>query len=346
MPESSSIAISPAMDSSAEGPPAAQAASGGCFYSIKCHDRPVTELRFNRDGDLIFTAGKDTVVNLLRPDGSILGAYDKHEGSVLALAIDNESESLMTGSSDQSLILWDVATGRARNQANIRAIPRGLDFFRDGMKCLVCNDDSMNRVPAVGVFDTRSNRTEASVSTSTIPTKILLDLTENTIVFSDIEGMVTRMDVRIMKDIQREKVHTSKINNLRASRCKSFFVTASSDSQAKIVDFGDLSVQKTFVCEEPVNCAVIFNTNDKLVCVGGIEARDVTTTKGRSSFEANFFDVVTARKIGSYATHFGTINSVDVHPSGRVYCSGGEEGTVSIIAFGEDFFEAEFSKFD
>jgi translation initiation factor 3 subunit I len=323
-----------------------QIPDGGYFYNIKCHDRPVTELRFNRDGDLIFTAGKDTVANLLRSDGSIVGVYDKHEGSIFALAVDEESESLITGSTDQNLILWDVETGRIRSQANIRVIPRSLDFFKDGVRCLMCNDDSMNRVPAVGIFDTRSNKTEASASTPVVPTRILLDFTENNIVFSDIEGAITRMDIRKMASVQSEKTHTSRINNLRPSRCRTFFITASSDSQSKIVDFGDLSVQKTFVCEEPVNCAVIFSTNDKLVCVGGIEARDVTTTKGRSSFEANFFDVVTARKIGSYATHFGTINSVDVHPGGRVYCSGGEEGTVSIIAFGEDFFDADFTSFD
>ena len=103
---------------------------------------------------------------------------------------------------------------------------------------------------------------------------------------------------------------------------------------------------KTFVCEEPVNCSVIFNSNDKVICAGGINARDVTLNKGKNKFDTKFFDVITTEQIGYYTSHYGTINCVDVHHKNTMYCSGGEEGLVSIIAFGNDFFSSGFTKFD
>lgn len=318
----------------------------GYFLNIKCHERPITEVRFNADGDLIFTAGKDSVATLIRAEGAIVGEYKRHEGSIFSLAVDVGSRHFVTGSADQSVVLWDVWTGKAISQVSVGVVVKGLDFFEDERQCLLCSDDSMGKVSSIGVFDLRANAVQRVCTPTSTPTKILLDASENHFIYSDSTGSLNKMDLRKPEIMQSSRVHTSRIANIRPSRCRSFLITASADSQSKIVDLVDLSVQKTFVCEEPINCAVVFNTNDKVICVGGINARDVTTTKGKSSFDTNFFDVVTSEKVGSYSTHFGTINTVDVHPGGRMYCSGGEEGTLSILEFGQDFFGAKFTKFD
>ncbi|ADM12344.1 translation initiation factor IF3 subunit 2 [Encephalitozoon intestinalis ATCC 50506] len=320
--------------------------SEGYFLNIKCHERPITDVKFNYDGDLIFTSGKDSIATLLRSDGSVVGEYKGHRGSIFSIAVDNKSTSLVTGSADQSIILWDVSTGKMKAQTDVGVVVKGLDFYKDGTLCLGCSDDSMGKTPSIGILDTRNKSFEKIFVPTSSPIKILMDISENFLVYCDSRGGVSSVDLRNSQVIKSAKIHTSKINNIRPSRCRTFFITGSMDSQAKIIDFLDLSVQKTFVCEEPVNCAAIFNTNDKVICVGGINARDVTTTKGKSSFDANFFDVVTCEKIGSYSTHFGTINSVDVHPSGKLYCSGGEEGTITILAFGQDFFQANFTNFN
>lgn len=318
----------------------------GYFLNIKCHERPMTDARFNMDGDLVFTAGKDSRATLLRVDGEVLGEYRRHEGSIFSLVVDRASEHLVTGSADQTVILWDVCTGNMKSQVEIGSVVKGLDFFESGQQCIVCGDDLMGKSPVIGTFDLRTNAMQNPFMPSSVPTKVLLQASEDSVVYSDTNGSVSTVDLRISRAVQTSKIHTSKINNIRSSRCRSFFISASNDSQAKIVDFDDLSVLKTFACEEPINCAAMFNANDKAICVGGINARDVTTTKGKSSFDANFFDIVTCEKVGAYSTHFGTINVVDVHPGGKMYCSGGEEGTLSILAFGKDFSGAKFTRFN
>lgn len=318
----------------------------GYFFNIKCHERPITDTRFNSDGDLIFTCGKDALATVLRSDGSILGCFRKHDGSLFSLSVNSDSTTLVTSSADQTLIQWDVERGKPLNQVSTNGIVKGTEFIDNSDCCLVCSDNTMNKKPYVGIYDPNSGKVENIFDLNNNPTKIVPDNTGNRAVYSDTDGHVYQIDLRNNVVLLSCQVHTSKINSLRSSRCRSFFVTASVDAQAKIIDFDSLGTQKTFICEEPINCAVIFNTNDKLLCVGGIDAVDVTTTRGKTSFDANFFDVVTTEKVGVYTTHFGTINCADVHPSGLMYCSGGEEGTLCILNFGKDFAEAGFINFN
>jgi hypothetical protein len=56
------------------------------------------------------------------------------------------------------------------------------------------------------------------------------------------------------------------------------------------------------VSDDPVNSAMILQNNMQLVSAGGINARDVTTTRSQSNFAVNFFDVASCKLIGGYKT--------------------------------------------
>ena len=50
---------------------------------LKGHSRPLTRVKFNRDGDLLFTCGKDHKPNVwYAENGERLGTYNGHNGSV------------------------------------------------------------------------------------------------------------------------------------------------------------------------------------------------------------------------------------------------------------------------
>ena len=55
---------------------------------MKGHERSITRVKFNRDGDLLFTASKDEKPTCwLTSDGTRVGTYDGHRGSIFDIAI-------------------------------------------------------------------------------------------------------------------------------------------------------------------------------------------------------------------------------------------------------------------
>jgi translation initiation factor 3 subunit I len=99
---------------------------------------------------------------------------------------------------------------------------------------------------------------------------------------------------------------------------------------------------------------------------GGQEAMSVTTTSLRQGkFETRFWHKILEEEVGRVKGHFGPINtwvftipdivdcidlgfvnpfllrSIAVHPSGRSYASGGEDGFVRVHHFDESYFRAK-----
>lgn len=302
--------------------------------NIILHDRPITDVRFNYDGDLLFTTCKDATASVMRLPDTMIGTFESHEGAIICMDLSPDSTRLVTGGADKLIILWDVETGTPLEKYTCDAMVKSVHF---GKTIYFTSDDTLNQKPVFGnVQNMRSKKILPFVPTSSV-----LKYNHFEVAIGDSNGNLHSMDLRC-DQIRSAEIHTDKINSLRNSFCSSFFITASNDCLSKIMDY-NLNVIKTFVTENPVNSAAVFRSNDKVVCGGGLSARDVTTTRVDNAFEANLFDITTSKMVGSYGTHFGTINCVDVNPNNQMYCSGGEDGIVCLVAMGKDFKEAPFT---
>lgn len=55
---------------------------------VKAHTRPLTMVKYNREGDLLFTTGKDHTPSIYYADnGERIGTYDGHNGTVWCIDI-------------------------------------------------------------------------------------------------------------------------------------------------------------------------------------------------------------------------------------------------------------------
>ncbi|KAM0675132.1 Eukaryotic translation initiation factor 3 subunit I [Gurleya vavrai] len=309
-------------------------------YRITIHDRPITDLQFNRDGDLLFSACKDATVSLYRLKDRIIGTYISHKGAINSISVSQDSTKLATGASDKMFIIWDIE-GSPIKEIECESMVKSVQFLNDSL--LYCTDDLFNKTPMVGIFDLRSGKTEFENELKRCPTKAIINFSGESIVVGDCEGGLTKIDIRNNSE-ERKNFHSTRINSLKNSACSSFFVTGSSDAQVKIIDY-NLNEFRSFVTEDPVNSAVIMRDNVKIVSSGGLNARDVTLTRSKSSFSVDFFDIGKGEFIGGYNTHFGTVNCIDVHPNCEIYCSAGEEGFINIVEMGQDFFDAPFTEY-
>lgn len=67
------------------------------------HERSITQIKYNREGDLILTCGKDQKPNVwFSVNGERLGTFNGHQGAVWCIDVDWTSTKVITGSGDMS----------------------------------------------------------------------------------------------------------------------------------------------------------------------------------------------------------------------------------------------------
>jgi translation initiation factor 3 subunit I len=309
--------------------------------SILIHEKAVLDIKFHPDGDIVFAASRDGTVSMSNTEGAVLGVFEGCNGSLSALDVENNG--LMTGGFGMMILFFDILTGKEISKTSIDSVIRGIDY--DGAVGYFSTDVAMNRECFIGCYDQRDAKKFQKLVSLGWPSTGLFRKDQEIIVSSG-TGDIGRIDLRENKIIETKKIHQSKITSIRPSGCRSFFVTASKDSSSKIIDTETFSVKRCFEYGEPANSACIFRTNDIVAVSGGIDAQKAALTEGRGTFDVKFFDIVTQRPVGSYRPHFGTINAVDVHPQTTHCCTGGEDGTVSVIKFGRDFWTSPFTSFN
>jgi translation initiation factor 3 subunit I len=68
---------------------------------LKGHERSITIVKYNYDGDLLFTASKDHVPSMWRAeDGERIGTFNGHKGTIWDLDCDRFSRRVVTASAD------------------------------------------------------------------------------------------------------------------------------------------------------------------------------------------------------------------------------------------------------
>lgn len=130
------------------------------------------------------------------------------------------------------------------------------------------------------------------------------------------------------------------MTDLQWASDRTYFITSSKDKSAKLWAAQELQVLKTYVTDTPLNSAAITPIKDFVILGGGQAAMDVTTTSARQGkFEARFYHKIFEEEIGRVRGHFGPLNYVAVDPTGKGYCSGGEDGYVRVHHFDRSYFD-------
>jgi len=121
---------------------------------LKGHERPLTQVRFNREGDLLYSTGKDRNVCVwFSHNGERLGTYRGHNGAVWGCDINFHTSLLLTASSDLSAKLWDCETGKELYSFVHTSVVRSVAFAEgDRMMCAV-TDDSFGKIPTIYIYN-------------------------------------------------------------------------------------------------------------------------------------------------------------------------------------------------
>lgn len=308
---------------------------------LKGHERPLTTVKFNRDGDLLFSAAKDKKPCVwFTSNGERLGTFNGHEGGVWHLDVNDRSTLLLTGSGDKTARLWEVETGREKFKFEHASAVRCVGFAHGDQMILTAQDNSFSQTPTIFIYNLarelseQDSRPVRELKEEDLTTKISSALwgpLNQTIVSGGDDGTIRVWDVERGVQISKITQHKKKINSIQFSKDKTMFITASSDMTAKLFDTKTLQLLKTFTSDRPLNTADVSSIMNHVIVGGGQDAMDVTTTDARSGhFEVDFFHSVYSEKLASVKGHFGPVHTVAFSPDGKSYASGSEDGYVRL----------------
>lgn len=318
---------------------------------LQGHERAITRIKYNREGDLLFSAAKDKAPNVwFSLNGERLGTYNGHNGAIWCIDIDWETLNFMSGSADASCKIWDARTGQIKYNYVCANSVRTCEFSFSGNLIMYTTDSTLKENCYIIIRDLREpEKTEpvkqidiTSMKYSKITSAIWGNL-EDTIVTGHEGGELMLWDLRKKPNElhTRTRPHNKTIMDLQKDQHSTCFISASKDSTAKLFDMDTLKELKLYKTEKPVNSAAISPMKDHVLLGGGQEAVDAAVYSKSGKFEARFFHLVFEEEFGRVRDHFGPINSVAFHPDGKSYSSGGEDGFIRVHYFDKPYFDFE-----
>jgi len=317
------------------------------------HERSLTQIKYNREGDLLFTCSKDHVINVwYSTNGERLGTYHGHNGTVWTTDVDYDSRFMVSGAADNEMRLWQVSTGKCLYTWEFPTAVKRVAFNEDGSQIVCITEQRMGHQSAVRIFAVNregdgSQQSQESISLfnpiGSKPTVVSFGHSSEFILTGHESGKVALFDAKSGEELDSvAKAHMDTVTDLQLSTDRSYFITSSKDKSAKLFDSKTLDVLKTYTTETPLNSAAIAPLRPYILLGGGQDAMSVTTTSLRQGkFETRFWHKVFEEEVGRVKGHFGPINTIAVHPSGKAYASGGEDGFVRVHQFDESYFRAK-----
>ena len=269
---------------------------------------------------------------------------DFHKGAVWDVDPSWDSKYLVTACADANARLFELTTGkilvRMPHKGAVRCASwgEGSHFFATASDAFTSRDRG-----TISIFSFPSESDLLSSSSSSealhVPNQEIFvdDLTKVTsmgwticnqhIIAGFDNGLMVKYDAETGKEVLRKSLHKDRINRVNFNRDRSLLITASSDTEAKLIDPVTLEVLKTYKTPAPVNGAVISPTHPHVLLGGGQEAMKVTVTSGsQGKFETRFYHMLYEEEFGRVKGHFGPINDLAIHPYGKSYASGAEDG--------------------
>ncbi|RUS72054.1 hypothetical protein EGW08_020183 [Elysia chlorotica] len=316
------------------------------------HERSITQIKYNREGDLIFSAAKDSQPNVWYSlNGERLGTFVGHNGAVWCIDCNWDSTKVLTGAADNTCKLWDCETGAQIASLKTNTAVRTNGFSYSGNLIMYSTDKTMGFPCEIFIFDIRDGSQLQSGNPMTkVPiespmpkiTSAIWGPNEEFILTGHDGGDLNQFDLK-GNWIKGCKDHTGQINDIQAYKDYSMFITASADQTARLFDMETFEPLKMFKTERPVNSAAISTLHEHVVLGGGQDASMVTTTSTRiGKFDARFYHLVFEEEFGRVKGHFGPINSIAFHPDGLSYSSGGEDGYVRVHYFDQNYLDFNF----
>jgi translation initiation factor 3 subunit I len=320
------------------------------------HTQPITDLKYNREGDILFTSDKSREKGNVNAwwshNGERIGTYNGHTGAVYSVDVDSETTRLITGGADSTVRLWNVNNGRQIKVWQKEVTVYDTRFSFGDQRILVLTANQRNRNSAIEIHTCPEDvdnsemlvRTESETRDDQITTVVWGYLNEH-FLSGHSDGSISLFDTETGTIVRRDKFHTSPIPTIKSDNYGLSIITSSKNGVSKLIDTRTMDVIQTYDVGRPINCAAISPKMEHVILGGGESADKVTLSSATSkSFTIRFYHAIYGEEMGSVHGHFGPVNTLSFNPTGRSFASGGEDGQVVIRHFPSSYINRTYDE--
>lgn len=243
------------------------------------------------------------------------GVFERHTGSVLAVAFSTHSQSALSGSADCTLKLWDVATGRCI---------RSFEGHREAVHAVALNADATY---ALSASQDRTLKLWAVATGSCLQT------------FRGHENLVT--SVQFSPDgtyaLSGSADHTLKLWQVATGRCLHtltghgdqvtaiafsadgrYALSGSTDQTLKLWDVAQGEPVRSFMGQGSAVMSVALSPDGRYALSGSLKG------------SIKLWDVATGNNVATWEGHQAAVHSVHFNPDGQWAVSASADGTVRL----------------
>jgi len=128
---------------------------------LKGHERSITHIKYNREGDLIFTTSKHpTFAVWFTENGERLGTFEGHTGAVWSLDVDRHTDRIVTGAADNYVKVWKAELGKELFSITHKAPVRSVSFALGDRQIVSVTDQVLGYLPTLYIYDLNSPATK------------------------------------------------------------------------------------------------------------------------------------------------------------------------------------------
>jgi translation initiation factor 3 subunit I len=297
----------------------------------------------------LFTSSKDSHINAwFTETGVRLGTFHGHNGAIWDVDVDHLTKHLLSASSDSSVKLWDVQTGRELFSWKYRVPVRSVSFSSSQDRFLSVTDNVLSNPATIYIHrlltdgdprDQVDDPLSSFICGKFKVTKAVWGPADRHIYAVGDSARVQIWDPAVGKVVHEIDDHEKAINDIEFSSDGAFFLTASSDFTARLYDSRSNKLVNTYRTGRPCNGASFSPKMDHVIIGGGQPASEVTTKRvDPAQFATRIYHKIYAEEMGMIAGHFGTVNAVKFSPTGKQFATGGEDGYVRLNFLDDTYF--------
>mmetsp|Transcript_3500 Transcript_3500/g.21992 ORF Transcript_3500/g.21992 Transcript_3500/m.21992 type:complete len:327 (-) Transcript_3500:967-1947(-) len=266
------------------------------------------------DGYFLISASKDGQPMLRNgTTGDWIGTFEGHKGAVWSACLNSTATLAATGSADFTAGVWDAITGDQMHEFEHKHIVRTVDFSRNGNMLLTGGYEKCVRLYDITAPEVEPNVIEGFAT----PVHCALFVNNDTTVLAannDAAG-VGVFDLRTLTRVRTLPTDLP-VMDMELSHDGKFLTTC----DGNVVRFWDactLTLVKSVTCDTEVESASLCLERGKFV-VGGVD------------MWVHLYDYNTGKEIECNKGHHGPVHTVRFAPTGDLFSSGSEDGTIRI----------------